>query len=156
MLPTMKYATQKSRAYFLRVHLIPAFWRRYLRGGFPAADPGTAQFHLAAGLAWETAHHLQCALSKILGTAVEWGYIEANPVRTTKLPKRMRIRPKPVLTPIQLRLLLMRPPEPSRSLVFLLALTGIRIGELLALRWAWRSVQWPDSHRRDCLRWSLR
>ena len=47
---------------------------------------------LAQGLAWETVHHLQCALSKILGTAVEWGYIEANPVRMTRLPRRLRNR----------------------------------------------------------------
>jgi integrase len=40
-----------------------------------------------------------------------------------------------VLTPYQLRLLLENLPEPSKSLVWLLALTGLRIGELLALRW---------------------
>lgn len=36
---------------------------------------------------------------------------------------------------MQLRLLVPRLPEPSRSLVLLLMLTGLRIGELLALRW---------------------
>jgi integrase len=30
--------------------------------------------------------NLECALGKILGTAVEWGYIEDNPVRMTRLP----------------------------------------------------------------------
>ena len=90
---------------------------------------------LFGGLAWETVHHLQCALSKILGTAVEWGYIEANPVRMTRLPRRRRMHAKAVLTPVQLKLLAARLPEPSRSLVVLLMLTGLRIGELLALRW---------------------
>ena len=42
---------------------------------------------------------------------------------------------KVVLTPVQLKLLAARLPEPSRSLVVLLMLTGLRIGELLALRW---------------------
>ncbi len=58
---------------------------------------------LAAGLARETVHHLQCALSKILGTAVEWGYIEANPVRMTRLPRRRRMQSKVVLAPVELR-----------------------------------------------------
>jgi len=45
------------------------------------------------------------------------------------------MRAKPVLTPVHVRLLVAGLPEPSRSLVFLLMLTGLRIGELLALRW---------------------
>jgi len=135
MLPTMKYATQKSYAYFIRVHLIPVL------GDFRLQDINREPIQtmlnakLATGLAWETVHHLQCALSKILGTAVEWGYIEANPVRMTRLPRRRRTYTKAVLTPVQLRLLVPRLPEPSRSLVLLLMLTGLRIGELLALRW---------------------
>jgi integrase len=135
MLPTMKYATQKSYAYFLRVHLIPALGDLQLREISREPIQRLLNTKLAAGLAWETVHHLQCALSKILGTAVEWGYIEANPVRMTRLPRRTRIRAKTVIAPEQLRLLLARLPEPSRSLVLLLMLTGMRIGELLALRW---------------------
>lgn len=52
----------------------------------------------------------------------------------TRLPRRRRTYAKVVLTPVQLRLLVTRLPEPC-SLVFLLMLTGLRIGELLALRW---------------------
>ena len=135
MLPTMKYATQKSYAYFLRVHLIPALGEISLREISREPIQRLINAKLTAGLAWETVHHLQCALSKVLGTAVEWGYVEANPVRMTRLPRRRRTMDKAVLTPVQLRLLLAKLPEPSRSLAFLLVLTGMRIGELIALRW---------------------
>jgi integrase len=42
---------------------------------------------------------------------------------------------KTVLSPEQISRLLHRLPEPSRPIVWLLVLTGLRIGELLALRW---------------------
>ena len=135
ILPTMKYATQTSYAYFLRVHLIPVFGDLPLGELLRERIQVLLQAKLAAGLAWETVHHIQCALSKILGTAVEWGYIEANPVRLTRLPRRSRARAKAVLNAQQIRLLLAALPEPSRSLVFLLILTGLRVGELLALHW---------------------
>src|SRR5437879_10632112 len=135
ILLTRKYATQTSYAYFLRRHLIPAFGDLPLRELSRERIQVLLQAKLASGLAWETGHHIQCALSKILGTAVEWGYIEANPVRLTRLPRRSRARAKAVLNPQQIRLLLAALPERSRSLVFLLILTGLRVGELLALRW---------------------
>jgi integrase len=135
ILPTMKYATQKSYAYFLRRHLIPAFGDLTLRELSRQRIQALLHAKLASGLAWESVHHVQCALSKILGAAVEWGYIEANPVRLTRLPRRSRAHAKAVLNPQQIRLLLAALLEPSRSVVFLLILTGLRVGELLALRW---------------------
>jgi integrase len=40
-----------------------------------------------------------------------------------------------MLSPEQLRVLLEKLPEPSNSLAWLLVVTGLRIGEVLALRW---------------------
>ena len=70
-----------------------------------------------------------------LGNGGILGYIEDNPVRKTRLPRRGLQPEKTVLTPEQLGSLLEKLPEPSRSLVWLLLLTGLRIGELLAVRW---------------------
>ena len=80
-------------------------------------------------------HHIKCALSKVLGTAEEWDYISDNPVRKTRLPRREHKSERSILTSEQLKQLLAALPEPSKSVATLLVLTGLRIGELLALRW---------------------
>ena len=90
---------------------------------------------LKDGLSWRTVRHLRTVLGTVLGTAEIWGYIEDNPVRKTRLPRRGPQPEKQVMTPEQLRSLLESLPEPTRSVVWLLVLTGLRIGELLALRW---------------------
>ena len=87
ILPTLKYATQQNYRYLLNGHALPEF------GGFQLRQitRKTIQTFLFAklkrGLSWQTVHHLKCALSKILGTAEEWGYIVENPARKTKLPR---------------------------------------------------------------------
>jgi hypothetical protein len=83
VLPTLKHATQMHYKYMLRAHLIPAFGERRL----PDIPREAIQTFLAAklrdGFAWETVHHIRCALSKVLGAAEEWDYISDNPVRKT-------------------------------------------------------------------------
>jgi integrase len=90
---------------------------------------------LREGYAWETVHHFRCALSKLLGSAEEWKYIADNPARQARLPRREYRPERPILTPAQIRSLIVALPEPAKSVAMLLALTGLRIGELLALRW---------------------
>jgi integrase len=86
-------------------------------------------------LSWETVHHFKCGLSKILSAAEEWGCINENVAQKTKLPRRHHGAERAVLTPVQVRKLAATLSEPARSITLLLVLTGLRIGELLALRW---------------------
>jgi len=74
-------------------------------------------------------------MSKILGAAEEWNYISENVVQKTKLPRRQFGAERVVLTPVQVRDLIAKLNGPARSVTLLLVLTGLRVGELLALRW---------------------
>jgi integrase len=115
ILPTLKYATQKHYRYMLDSHLVPAFGQEQLRD---LTREDLQQFlvrKLNSGLSWETVHHFKCGLSKILGAAEEWGYVADNPDQVKDLAGKLG--------------------EPVRSITLLLVLTGLRIGELLALRW---------------------
>jgi integrase len=63
------------------------------------------------------------------------GYITENVAQKTKLPRRQHGTERVVLTPIQVRDIAAVLNEPARSVTLLLVLTGLRVGELLALRW---------------------
>ncbi len=116
------------------MHLVPAFGKRQLRE-LPREELQTfLSRKLSGGLSWETVHHFKCGLSKILSAAEEWGYITENVAQKTKLPRRQHGTEKTVLTPIQVRNLAAGLNEPARSITLLLVLTGLRVGELLALR----------------------
>jgi integrase len=135
VLPTLKYATQKHYKYMLDVHIVPAFGKRQLRELTREELQSFLSRKLNGGLSWETVHHFKCGLSKILSAAEEWGYISENPAQKTKLPRRQHGAERAVLTPVQVRSLAAALNEPARSITLLLVLTGLRVGELLALRW---------------------
>jgi integrase len=135
VLPTLKYATQKHYRYMLDVHLIPAFGKTQLRDITREELQLFLSRKLAGGLSWETVHHFKCGLSKILGAAEEWGYITENLAQKTKLPRRQYGPERVVLTAAQIRDLAALLDEPTRSIMLLLVLTGLRVGEMLALRW---------------------
>jgi integrase len=135
VLPTLKYATQKHYRYMLDVHLIPSFGQRQLRELTREELQSFLSRKLKDGLSWETVHHFKCGLSKILGAAEEWGYIAENAAQKTKLLRRQHGTERTVLTAAQVRDLGAALNESACSITLLLVLTGLRVGELLALRW---------------------
>ena len=68
-----------------------------------------------------------------MGTAVSWNYPPDNPVHGVKMPERTLKRPHRFLTMEELRRLIAASEEPVRTIVLLAAMTGLRIGEILAL-----------------------
>jgi integrase len=58
-----------------------------------------------------------------------------NRVRGTKMPERSLKRPHRFLSPDEVRRLLAASEEPVRTIVLVAVMTGLRIGEILALRW---------------------
>ena len=134
-LPALKYASQQHYEYIIDSHLLPAFGNTQLRLISREGVQNLLATKIRERLSWGTVKHIRTTLGTILGAAEFWGYIEDNPVRKTRLPRRGPQPEKTVLSPEQLNSLLQRLPEPSGSLVWLLVLTGLRIGELLALRW---------------------
>src|SRR5687767_4917444 len=88
------------------------------------------------GTGWQTVRNAWVLLSGILETAVEYGYLQTNPARGVKFPQK-GLKEKPALiTGDSLAKLLEQLEEPHQTMLRLIAATGLRIGELLALRWS--------------------
>ena len=135
-LPTLKSSTQRRYRQTLNAHLLPAF------GDARLCDIGNLDVQrfvlqkMEKGLGWEVCSHLRNLMSKIYGTAKKWGFYSMdNPAQGVELPEKKAVRKKDILAPQQIRALMMLLSEPCRTMVLIAVLTGLRIGEILGLRW---------------------
>jgi integrase len=87
------------------------------------------------GYSSSTVHGIRTTLAKVLQAAVENGYLETNPARAIQIGEREPKRERSLLSPAQVQTLLGSLAEPCRTVVLTAVLTGMRIGEILALRW---------------------
>jgi integrase len=88
-----------------------------------------------AGYAPKSIDHIHDVLSAVLRTAVKWGHLQENPARGVDLPTLRGVRPKWALTTGQAAALVTALPPLARTMVGLAILSGLRRGELFALRW---------------------
>jgi integrase len=89
-----------------------------------------------SGKSWESCDLYRNLMSKIFAMAKRWGYFSGdNPSQGIELPEKKPVREKHALTPEQIPQLLSVLREPARTMVHLAILTGLRIGEILGLRW---------------------
>jgi len=135
VLPAVKHSTRRHYQYLLKVHLYPAFGSLQLRLITRDAVQSLLSAKLRSGLSWATVKHIRTVLGAVMGAAEMAELIPSNPVRKTRLPRRGPRKEKAIIAPEKIRELLDALPEPSQSLARLLVFTGLRIGELLALRW---------------------
>jgi integrase len=135
VLPMYKHSTQKNHRHILGKHLLPRF------GDKPVAEVTRqeVQAYVAqlnqAGYAPKSIAHVHDVLSAVLRTAVKWGHLKDNPARDVDLPTLKTVRPKWVLATHQAAQLLDALPPLARTMAGLALLSGLRRGELFALRW---------------------
>ncbi|MGA2754982.1 MAG: site-specific integrase [Terracidiphilus sp.] len=133
--PTLKFSSQKFYENMIDAHLNPVFGDTQLRQITKDAVQSFLNAKARSGLSWKTVKHVRTAFGTIIEAAVRDEFLADNPVRRTRLPRRGPVQEKDPIDTEKVKELIGKLAEPSRSIVALLATTGLRIGELLALRW---------------------
>jgi integrase len=142
-----KDSTKRTGGSFVNGQILPFFGKQKLADISPAMvlefiqklsnrrDVGTAERPIwKPGLHDKTLANLYGLLMKMFNLAVKLDLIAVNPVKKVDRP-RVERQEKPMLTLQQVRALIKATPIRYRALITLLTLTGLRIGEALALKW---------------------
>ena len=88
-------------------------------------------------LAHESRDKFRDVLSSVLASAVKYGFLVRNPVENVRMPaeRRGKRRNKPYLTVQQFERLVELIPEPYATMVYVAVYTGLRVSELIGLKW---------------------
>ena len=134
--PSIKQSTYLSYESYIRVHLVPALGNIYLKD----LDPRTLQkfynykFEVEK-LSPKTIANLNLFLHRALAFAVSEGLINSNPAASLNLPRG----PKPAISVLtrdeQNKLIIASYQHRFGVFIRFTLFTGVRIGELLGLRW---------------------
>ena len=135
VLPTYRASTRNFYRDILRRHLVPKF-AQYRLCDICTPDLQIFLNQKAERYSPSVLHHIRATMSRVCGSAKEWGYLENNPAAGIRVPHRHPIQPKVAFQPEHLQIVLDHMEEPHRTLVFLIGVTGMRVSELLGLQWS--------------------
>jgi integrase len=134
-LSRLSSTTQNSYGGMISKYLEPRFGRECLKD----LTRGTLEHYfsgMAAEVSYPTISKIRDALSSILRSADHVGYLSKNPMEGLLLPKDKRPRrPKPTITPEQFANLVQLVAEPYATMIFVAVWTGLRVSELIGLKW---------------------
>lgn len=154
-LPLMASSTQARYRGIIDLYLIPTFGSLCLRDLTPLAlQKYISGFRIKEAeetkpknpkkngaqqqLARESVDKIRDVLSSVLGSAVKYGYLVTNPAEAVQLPpsRRGARRHKPFIRPEQFSALAELIQEPYATMVHVAVYTGLRVSEVIGLRWS--------------------
>jgi integrase len=132
---TVRQSTHERYGYAIGPHIKPAIGRIKLKDLTSAQVRWFYRDRLDYGLAPATVHKLHVVLHKALKSAVSDGLIPRNPTASLKLPRIIKEEIDPLDQEEARRLLEAACGDRLEALYVLAINTGMRQGELLALKW---------------------
>jgi integrase len=133
VLPLLATTTRKNYECYLDKHLLPMFTDTSLRD----MNTMTLQKYFSGMKASHaTASKIKDVLASVLGSAVRFGLLVKSPLVGVQLPPaRTGKSNKPYITPEQFDALVNLMAEPYATMVYVCVLAGLRVSELIGLKW---------------------
>ncbi len=132
---TVRDSTFERYGYAIYPHIVPALGRLKLGSLTPAHVRALYREKIASGLAPATVHKIHVVLHKALDQAVADGLIPRNATEALKLPRIDREEINPLTAEDANHLIEAARGDRLEALYVLAVHTGLRQGELLALKW---------------------
>ena len=135
--PRKSWSTQDTYDGYLRKWILPR-WRSYRLSEVKAVAVEqwlkTLSFENGDSLARGSKAKIRNIMSALYSHAIRWEWTTSNPIASVRQSAKRQSVPA-VLTVDELVKLLIAIPEPFRTAVFLDGASGLRVGELLGLKW---------------------
>src|ERR671911_710401 len=132
---SVRLSTYERHEQIVRLHLKPALGRVKLTKLTPAHVQGLYRDKLDSGLTPATVQKIHAVLHKALAQALKWNMIPRNAAHSVKAPRPAPEEMHPLSPDEARRLIEAVRGDKLEALYVLAAQTGMRQGELLALKW---------------------
>ena len=134
MWPLLKNSTRISYDFHFDTYILPRW------GSMKLARLRTIELQdffnsFSPRLASKTIHTMHGCLRALLNQGKAWELVRTNPAQGVRLPRKKARKPPVVLAKQEIRRVVEALPEPTKSIVTLVVVGSLRIGEVAALRW---------------------
>jgi integrase len=133
---TVRPRTYKRYAEYVRVHALPEIGHLRLAQLRPIHLQDLYAARLKAGASPSTVQHLHAALHRALKMAERWEYVPRNVASRVSPPRVPKFKIRPLTVTEVRRLLAASSGTRFEAAVVLAVVTGMRLGEIFALRWS--------------------
>ena len=136
VLPTMAKSTQDRYSGVIKNYLKPQFGNLSLRDITPLTIDRYFAGLRGTDLQYESIDKIRDVLASILTSAIRYGLLVKNPAEGVRLPRARRGKTsKPWITQKQFSDLVEFISEPYATMLYTAVYTGLRVSELIGLRW---------------------